>query len=311
MAVSSSLTPEQIRDFNSRYHDVAAERYDSKWGIDFGPTGERQVLMKLAKALGHPPGRYARSLEIGAGTGYFTLNLLRAGVIDTATAIDISAGMLKRLGATARELGHEVDVVRADAERLPFEDGSFDLVFGHAVLHHLPHVDVALAEFKRVLAPGGTLAFMGEPSRRGDRLATVPKRLGMLAAPAWRRMLALEEQRGSVDAAEAGNGHSNGEHALEHSVDVHVFAPGELRAGATEAGFTDVRVMGEELLSSAYGWMLRALEADADSERIPRPWVQFAYRSYIALQWLDNKLLEPRLPAGLFYNLLLSARRPG
>jgi ubiquinone/menaquinone biosynthesis C-methylase UbiE len=308
--LSSPLTPDQIRAFNSRYHDAAAERYDTKWGIDFGPTGERQVLMKLAKALGRPPGRYGHSLEIGAGTGYFTLNLLRAGVIATATAVDISAGMLKRLDATARELGLEVDVVRADAERLPFEDGSFDLVLGHAVLHHLPHVDVALAEFKRLLAPGGTLAFMGEPSRRGDRLATVPKRLGMLAAPAWRRMLALEEVPPSLDAVGAGNGRSNGDYALEHCVDVHVFAPGELRTAAAEAGFTDVRVMGEELLSSAYGWMLRALEADADPDHIPRPWLQFAYRSYIALQWLDNKLLEPRLPASLFYNLLLSARRP-
>ena len=307
---ASSLSPDEIRDFNSRYHDAAAERYDAKWGIDFGATGERQVLMKLKKALGRSPDHYPRALEVGAGTGYFTINLLRSGVIGAATAVDISAGMLKKLAGTARELDLEVKTVRCDAERLPFADASFDLVMGHAVLHHLPHVDVALAEFERVLAPGGSLVFMGEPSRRGDRLASVPKRIGLFAAPAWRRALRLE--RRPAGAAHNGMGHANanGDHGLEHWVDVHVFTPEELRDVATGAGFTDVRVMGEELLASAYGWMLRALEADADPDAIPRPWAHFAYRSYLAFQWLDDKLLEPRLPPGLFYNLLLSAQKP-
>ena len=71
-----------------------------------------------------------------------------------------------------------------------------------------------------------------------------------------------------------------------------------------------MRVSGEELLANAYGWWLRALEAGSDPFRVPRAWHQFAFRSYLALQWLDGKLLEPRLPAGLFYNLLLSARKP-
>ncbi|PZS39844.1 MAG: class I SAM-dependent methyltransferase, partial [Pseudonocardiales bacterium] len=38
---------DQIREVNTRYHDVAAESYDSKWGIDFGEIGQRQVLGKL------------------------------------------------------------------------------------------------------------------------------------------------------------------------------------------------------------------------------------------------------------------------
>ena len=63
-------------------------------------------------------------------------------------------------------------------------------------------------------------------------------------------------------------------------------------------------------LSSTHTTWLRALEAGSDPYRVPRAWHQFAFRSYLALQWLDGKLLEPRLPAGLFYNLLLSARKP-
>ena len=73
-----------------------------------------------------------------------------------------------------------------DAERLPFADGSFDLVFGHAVLHHIPDLERAFSELHRVLRPGGAIAFCGEPSRHGDRLAALPKRTGQLLAPAWR-----------------------------------------------------------------------------------------------------------------------------
>jgi ubiquinone/menaquinone biosynthesis C-methylase UbiE len=142
---------QSIRDANVRYHDLAAEHYDSKWGITYGDVGRAQVEGKLRKALGHEPRRYARALEIGAGTGYFTLNLLRAGVVAEGVATDISPGMLRKLEDSARELGLRVDTQACDAVELPFEDDSFDLVFGHAVLHHLPDLDAAFHEFRRVL----------------------------------------------------------------------------------------------------------------------------------------------------------------
>jgi protein-L-isoaspartate O-methyltransferase len=81
--------PETIRDANVRYHDLAAEHYDSKWGIDYGRLGQSQVTGKLRKALGRSPERFGRALEIGTGTGYFTLNLMLAGVIEEAVATDI------------------------------------------------------------------------------------------------------------------------------------------------------------------------------------------------------------------------------
>src|SRR5207247_9672420 len=76
--MAPTLTAQEIREANERYHDVAADGYDSKWGIDFAETGARQVLSKLEKALGEPPGHFRRSLEIGAGTGYFSLNLAQS-----------------------------------------------------------------------------------------------------------------------------------------------------------------------------------------------------------------------------------------
>jgi ubiquinone/menaquinone biosynthesis C-methylase UbiE len=306
MAVPA-LDTERIREANIRYHDAAARGYDSKWAIDYGEIGGRQVIAKLTKALGERPAHYPRALEIGAGTGYFSLNLLRQGVIGNAVATDISPGMLQCLAETAAGLGLEVETRAADAEALPFPDASFDLVLGHAVLHHLPGLERALAEFHRVLAPGGTLAFMGEPSAHGDRLAVMPKRLGALIEPAWRRLMRAAPKAEAASAIPAEQTYG----ALEGLVDVHTFTPGGLRALASDAGFTGVRVAGEELLANVYGWFLRRLEADVDPTSVPFAWHRFAFSSYLGLQWVDGRLLEPRLPAELFYNLLLSARRPG
>jgi ubiquinone/menaquinone biosynthesis C-methylase UbiE len=299
-----TLSSAEIRDANIRYHDAAAGVYDSKWAIDYGEVGGAQVAAKLAKALGEEPPRYDRMLEIGAGTGYFSLNLLRRGIVREATATDISPGMLDVLQATSTELGLEIETVTADAERLPFADASFDLVLGHAVLHHLPDLEAALAQFARVLTPGGTLVFMGEPSRHGDRIAALPKRIGIVAAPAWRRLVGASRRNGAAPSDPTG------EQRLEALVDVHTFTPGQLRGLAEEAGFTDVRVSGEELLANAYGWVLRTLESRVEPDTVPIRWHRFAFRSYLALQRVDDRLLEPRLPPSLFYNLLISARKP-
>src|SRR6201991_3156157 len=158
-------TEHEILDVNRRYHDVAADSYDAKWGISFGEIGHRQVLGKLTKLLGPRPGPFAEALEIGAGTGYFSLNLMQTGVIEHATCTDISPGMLGTLERNAAELGLDVETAACDASDLPFDDESFDLVLGHAVLHHLPDLDRCFAEFKRVLKPGGMVFFAGEPSR--------------------------------------------------------------------------------------------------------------------------------------------------
>src|SRR6059058_2777022 len=116
-------SPDEIREVNTRYHDVAASSYDSKWGIDFGEVGQAQVLGKLRKLLGSELDRgYERSLEVGAGTGYFSLNLLQAGVVGEATCTDISPGMVSALGENAQRLGLDVKAARADAESLPIAD---------------------------------------------------------------------------------------------------------------------------------------------------------------------------------------------
>jgi SAM-dependent methyltransferase len=304
MPAPPDATAAEIRDVNTRYHDGAAAGYDAKWGIDYGEVGRAQVLGKVRKALGGGPvPTFGRSLEIGAGTGYFSLNLRRAGVVREAVCTDISPGMLMALEANATRLGLAVETRACDAEDLPFADASFDLVLGHAVLHHLPDLDRAFGEFRRVLRPGGTVLFAGEPSRYGDRLAIVPKRAAVAVAPLWRRVMR---------AGPAPDGHADGgaaNHELEPYVDVHAFTPDALAGAARGAGLDGVRVRGEELLANWFGWANRALEATADPDEVPWAWKVYAFRGYLALQEVDRRLLEPRLPPAIFYNLMLSARR--
>jgi SAM-dependent methyltransferase len=74
------------------------------------------------------------------------------------TAVDLSAGYLGEARLRASFNGAAVDFVQADGERLPFAGGSFDRVWGNAVLHHLD-LRAAGRELRRVLAPGGVAVF--------------------------------------------------------------------------------------------------------------------------------------------------------
>ena len=211
--------------------------------------------------------------------------------------------MLDELERSAEKLGVRVETARCDAQELPFPDDSFDLVFGHAVLHHLPDLDAAFREFRRVLRPGGRVAFCGEPSEYGDRLARVPKRAALAVAPAWRRLLGVGRR---IDDFASDN--EAAEHGLEHVVDVHAFTPSQLQGFADRAGFDGVRVTGEELVAGWFGWMNRTLESTAHPGQIPPLWFSWAYHGYLALKALDTRVLEGRLPPAIFYNLLVSAR---
>lgn len=309
-----SLTAQDIKDFNIAYHDAAAEEYDAKWGIDYGELGMSQVAMKTDKVLGKHA-HFPRALEIGSGTGYLSLNMMQNGVIEEVVCTDISEGMLDVVKASAERLGFSdrVETVHTEAEGLPFADESFDLVFGHAIIHHLPDLQESFNEFFRVLRPGGMIFFAGEPSQRGDKIARVPKQVGHRLSPLWRKALGVgqlsKQEAEKVAAGERSEEHIQG-HAVEHLVDVHTFTPGDLKKYADTAGFEDVDIIGEELSANWFGWFNRALEADGIPEDIPWGWRQYAYRGYLGFQKFDKLALEGRLPASIFYNLMIGAVKP-
>jgi SAM-dependent methyltransferase len=92
-----------------------------------------------------------RVLEIGAGTG---LNVEHYPVGSDVTYTEPDPHMAKHLRARG------VDVVEAGAEKLPFDDDTFDTVVSTLVLCTVPDVPASLRELRRVLAPGGRLLFL-------------------------------------------------------------------------------------------------------------------------------------------------------
>jgi SAM-dependent methyltransferase len=100
-----------------------------------------------------------RVLEVGLGQGADSEQLIRRGAI--WSGLDLSSESLSRVSARLRlrKLSFE-RLERGSALRMPFPDSSFDIVFSHGVLHHIPDVQAAQKEIARVLKPGGQLVAM-------------------------------------------------------------------------------------------------------------------------------------------------------
>ena len=117
-------------------------------------------------------------LEIGAGTG---LNIALYGPeVASLTLTEPERPMLKRLGRRAREVRPDATVLRAPAEDLPFEDGSFDVVVSTLVLCGVGDQPRALREVHRVLRPGGELRFLEHVRSDDQRLAHKQDRMNVV-----------------------------------------------------------------------------------------------------------------------------------
>lgn len=285
-----------------RYHDWEAERYDDKWSISYDERCIRYARERFTTIAGTDGWPYRDALELGCGTGFFLLNLKSAGVIDTGHVTDISAGMVDVAVRNASRLGFDVEGRVADAESIPYPDATFDLVVGHAVLHHLPDVEQALREVLRVLRPGGRFVFAGEPTRYGDAVA---RRLSRLTWETSTRLLPSSWRRPPDELAR-----SSADAALESVVDLHTFDPGELARMALRAGAADVRTRTEELTAAWFGWPVRTFECAVRPDRLGGTWASFAYAGWRQLMVLDAQLLARVVPAQLFYNVLLTGIRP-
>jgi SAM-dependent methyltransferase len=97
----------------------------------------------------------ARLLDVACGAGQTALPLARAGV--NVTGVDIATNLIEQARSRAQAEGLSVRFEEADAEMLPFEDASFDIVFSLIGAMFAPRPELVAAEFKRVCKPGGTI----------------------------------------------------------------------------------------------------------------------------------------------------------
>ncbi|TSE00994.1 class I SAM-dependent methyltransferase [Skermania sp. ID1734] len=284
------------------YHDWEAESYDEKWHISYDERCIEYARDRFDAVAGPQPLPYGRALELGCGTGFFLLNLMQAGVAATGSVTDLSPGMVKVALRNAEHLGLPVDGRVADAEIIPYEDETFDLVVGHAVLHHIPDVEQALREVLRVLKPGGRFVFAGEPSTIGNlyarwlgwatwKITTNVTRIPALAD--WRRT--QEELDESSRAA-----------ALEAVVDLHTFDPADLEKIAEAAGAIAVHAHTEEFAAALLGWPVRTFEAVVPPGKLGFGWAKFAFNGWKTLSWVDDHLLNRIVPRRFFYNVAIT-----
>lgn len=144
--MQTKLNYDQIAsDYNQRYPD------SQTW--DRG-----QALLKLASQL-----KAKTILEVGSGTGFW-LNLLHQ-VTPRLYGLDFSAGMISQ----ARKQPAPIKLTRGTATQLPYQSGTFDLLYCVDAIHHFGDHRAFIAEAFRVLKKGGALAVLGhDPHEAGE-----------------------------------------------------------------------------------------------------------------------------------------------
>ena len=135
-------------------------RHRAMWASGDYPSMVETFLLplgpRLVEACGIAPGM--RVLDVAAGTGNASLPAAQRGA--RVTASDLTPELLDAGRARARDAGLELDWVEADAEHLPFEDESFDVVISAIGAMFAPHHQDVADELARVCRPGGTIGLL-------------------------------------------------------------------------------------------------------------------------------------------------------
>jgi ubiquinone/menaquinone biosynthesis C-methylase UbiE len=291
------------------YHDWEAESYDDKWSISYDQRcidyarGRFDAIVPSDELRDLP---HDRALELGCGTGFFLLNLIQSGVARRGSVTDLSPGMVRVATRNGDSLGLEIDGRVADAEGIPYGDGTFDLVVGHAVLHHIPDVEQSLREVVRVLKPGGRFVFAGEPTSVGNEYARALSTLTWRITTNATRLPGLRSWR----RPQAELDESSRAAALEAVVDLHTFDPADLELMASNAGAIDVRTATEEFTAAMLGWPIRTFEAAVPPGRLGWNWAKFAFGSWLTLSWVDVNVLRHVVPKAWYYNVMVTGVKP-
>jgi SAM-dependent methyltransferase len=156
----ASVSAEPERDFIFPTGRAWAE--DLGYPRELGRVPERAVESFAGVANPWQLGRLLpgeRVLDLGSGAGTDSLVAAQmVGETGRVTGVDMTPEMLEKAGAAAAEMGvTNVDFVEGEAEHLPFDDETFDVVISNGVIDLIPDKDAVFAELNRVLVPGGRL----------------------------------------------------------------------------------------------------------------------------------------------------------
>ncbi|RYF16610.1 MAG: class I SAM-dependent methyltransferase [Comamonadaceae bacterium] len=124
-----------------------------------------RAIADLVRLIPQPQPRYDVVVDVGCGSGYSLPKLAQRFAPRELVGVDIDPQMLDVARAEAQRAGVPVKLLESSSTRMPLADGSVDLLFCHQTFHHLVEQEAALAEFLRVLKPGGLLLF-AESTRR-------------------------------------------------------------------------------------------------------------------------------------------------
>lgn len=233
MAVMTDPQPEEAPE--EQPYDRLAEGYSLHWGPVIQPAAERvldHVAAEVARlqASTAAQDRHVDVLDVGSGTGALAIEALRRWPDLHVTGVDPSTGMLEVAARLAEErlgsvLAASYDTAQGWADELDFDDAAFDLAVSSFVLQLVPSRQAALTEIRRVLRPGGALAWVAW--QRSDRPYT-PDRVANEV---------LDRHGFDPPEPEGRNG--------------DLASPAAAAAGMRKAGFRDVRAWSEEV---AHPW---------------------------------------------------------
>ena len=136
-----------VLENHKRYLERKAVYQENGYDID----KERAFIIEKARPIS------GRILEAGTGKGYFTMALAREGFDFTSFDISETEQNYARLNLIYYGLEHHVQFHIANAERLFYEDASFDVIFAINMVHHLASASKVCEEFIRVLSPSGKM----------------------------------------------------------------------------------------------------------------------------------------------------------
>jgi ubiquinone/menaquinone biosynthesis C-methylase UbiE len=283
MKMHMNTIPEQIKDENRSRFDTMSKEYDGKRRIEYTMDNSRSIIDTYEKLLKIKIPDVSRLLVLGCGSGYLLLDFALAGKAKEIYGMDISSGMIDICRQHAEELGLTINLQVGDAENLQYPDNYFDMVIGHAVLHHIPDVQKVFNGIYRVLKPNG-LCFFTEPSKTGSWIILVIQRV-IWCIPVFIRWFLGK---------------------TKINIELHKFSPIVLEKIAEKSGLYKVRTEPfAGFLSRIIYWVFDPL-----LQRVHCKWLTSIINAMINLtSYIDWKIFVRIVPKGWFDEIAVIAEK--